>query len=606
MCGIVAYIGSNEAAPILLDALRRLEYRGYDSAGISTVKDRQFQRRRATGKLSSLANLLVHQPIRGFVGIGHTRWATHGKATLANAHPHHGSGVAVVHNGIIENFRDIREALSKTGIEHVTETDTESVALLCQSFLAQGLEPLEATQRTVQQLTGAFAFVFLFEKQPDVLIAVRRRSPLLVGHGSNEMFVASDVIALAGQSSKVTYLEDGELALLSSNGMEIFAETGETIQRSPEPITIDPSVTGKGSHRHFMSKEIHEQPRVISESINQIELNCYRQVSDSMINAILAAKRIELVGSGTAYYACQIAGYWFDELAGIPTSCTAASEFASRNRSPSATTLGIMVSQSGETADTLAALRHLRCHQCQTLAVLNVMTSTMAREANAVIPINAGVEISVASTKAFSCQLLALVALAIQAGRILNRINEKEFLRLSAELQRLPGLLSTALSTDAHIRKIVREISSSASVLFIGRGAMFPLALEGALKVKELSYIHAEGLAGGELKHGPLALVDHNKHVIVLAPSGDLFHKTISSAEEVRARGGKILLMSDSNGIKAVGGGAWQSILLPKIDQVFAPVLYALPLQLLAYHAAVHRGTDVDQPRNLAKSVTVE
>ncbi len=602
MCGIAAYLGGDEAAPVLLEALRRMEYRGYDSAGIATAQGGRLHRRRAVGKLASLSNLLVRDPILGFAGIGHTRWATHGKATLTNAHPHRSSGVAVVHNGIIENHREIREELSEQGIIHSTETDTESIPLLCQRFLDQGREPLAAVRRTVLRLKGAFALVFLFEGREDTLIAARQRSPLVAGQGNGEMFLASDVIALAGLSSRVTYLDDGDLAVVTRNGITVYDRTGNETLRNPARITIDQSAAGKGGHRHFMAKEIYEQPKVLAEAIGKLSLS----VPESAVEAAAGAARIELVGCGTAGYACQVAGYWFESLAGIPTSCTVASEFACRRITQDESTLGIFVSQSGETADTLAALRHTRGKNCGTLAVLNVMTSTMSREAAGVIPINAGIEISVASTKAFTCQLTALAALAISAGRRRGRIDEREYARLLVEFDRLPGLASAALSCDGRIRSIAREIGRSASVLYIGRGTMFPLALEGALKLKEISYIHAEGLASGELKHGPLALVDNNTHVVALAPRDEFFSKTVSNMEEVKARGGKVLMVSDSQGIEAAEACGWRFVAMPAVDPLFAPILYALPLQLLAYHTAVHLGTDVDQPRNLAKSVTVE
>ncbi len=606
MCGIFGYLGQDEAAPILLDALRRMEYRGYDSAGIATLCDGRLQRRRAAGKLTSLANLLVRDPILGRVGIGHTRWATHGQASVTNAHPHQSSHVAVAHNGIIENFREIRVELARHGITHDSETDTESAAHLCQYLLNQGMTPLEAARNTVQRLEGSFALTFLFEGEENLLIAARRYSPLVVGHGKNEMFLASDVIALAGLTRTVTFLDDGDLAVMSRSGLEVYDSTGERTARDQTQISIDSTPAGKGSHQHFMAKEIHEQPRMLAAAIEKLGENSELLVPDSTVQAVADSTQIELIGCGTASYACQIAEYWFENLAGLPTSSGVASEFVHRHRRLEKDALGIFVSQSGETADTLNALRHMRERGGRTLAVLNVTTSTMSREADLVMPIHAGTEISVASTKAFTCQLIALVTLAISVGYKRGGIGKEDYEYLVGELGRLPGLSSAALSSDAEARSAAQEISQSASVLFIGRGTMFPLALEGALKLKEISYIHAEGLAAGELKHGALALVDSNMHVVALAPGGTHFAKTISNTEEIKARGGQVLLLSDAQGLEAAPTGGWKTMTMPAIDPLFAPIIYAIPLQLLAYHAAVHLGTDVDHPRNLAKSVTVE
>ena len=606
MCGIVGFLGNDEAAPILLEALRRMEYRGYDSAGVTTLRNGKLQRRRAVGKLAELSNLLVRDPIRGLTGIGHTRWATHGKVTLANAHPHHAETVSVVHNGIIENHRALRNQLAEHGIQHRTDTDTESIALLCQFNLKQGMRPREAALHTVRSLEGAFALVFMFEGHDDCLIAARQGSPLVIGHGKSEMFLASDTIALAGLADRITYLEDGDFACVSRSRVSVSDRQGRSVSRPQERNTIDAAAVSKGGHKHFMAKEIYEQPKVLSSAIGQLGAAGQTEAHQTALTAIAECSRIELVGCGTANFACQVAGYWFERLAGIPAASTLASEFCYRNGALDERVLGMFVSQSGETADTLVALRHMKGQGCKTLAVLNVMTSTTAREADAAIPINAGVEIGVASTKAFTCQLIALASLAIAAGRARGRLSAAEHNRLIGELQRLPALASAALSSDSRIQKIAREIARSSSVLFIGRGTMFPMAYEGALKLKEISYIHAEGLASGELKHGPLALVEDGFPVVVLAPRDELFAKTLSSSEEVKARNGKILLISDSKGIQAAGSNIWRSISVPAFDPVFAPILYALPLQLIAYHTAVHLGTDVDQPRNLAKSVTVE
>ncbi len=606
MCGIVGFLGSDEAAPILLESLRRMEYRGYDSAGIATLQDGKLLRRRAVGKLAELSNLLVRDPIRGLTGIGHTRWATHGQVTLANAHPHNAATVSVVHNGIIENHRELRDRLAKQGIAHRTDTDTESIALLCQFNVDKGMQPREAALQTVRSLDGAFALVFMFEGHEDCLIAARQGSPLVIGHGRSEMFLASDTIALAGLADRITYLEDGDFACVSRNCLSLTDRQGRPVSRPQERNTIDPASVDKGGHKHFMAKEIYEQPKVLSSAIGRLVTADQSAAHRNALTDIAECGRIEIVGCGTANFACQVAGYWFERLAGIPSSSTLASEFCYRNGSLDGQVLGIFVSQSGETADTLVALRHMKNQGRKTLAVLNVMTSSAAREADAAIPIHAGVEIGVASTKAFTCQLIALASLAIAAGRRRGTVSEAEHRRLLNDLQRLPALASAALNSDSQIQKIAREIARSSSVLFIGRGTMFPMALEGALKLKEISYIHAEGLASGELKHGPLALVDDGFPVVVLAPRDELFDKTLSSSEEVMARNGKILLISDADGIRAAGSNIWRSVSVPAVDPVFAPILYALPLQLIAYHTAVHLGTDVDQPRNLAKSVTVE
>ena len=606
MCGIVAILGQNEAAPILMEALRRLEYRGYDSAGISTLYNGKLQRQREVGKLAVLSNLLVREPIRGRVGIGHTRWATHGPATIVNAHPHHGRTVAVVHNGIIENFREIRKKLADDQIQTSSETDTETVVLLCQHFLDQGLTPIESVKKTISQLKGSFALVFLFEGEEETLIAARRQSPLIVGYGENEVYLASDEIALAGLVKRVSHLHDKDLVHITREKTHIIDGGDNSVERDREAISIDLTRISKGGHKHFMAKEIYEQPKTLGRAIDKFQTNGALLQPESVVNELAKAERVELVGCGTANYACQVAGYWFESLAGIPASCTIASEFASRHRSPAPSTFGVFVSQSGETADTLTALRHLSQHHCKSLAILNVLTSTMSREADYVIPIDAGVEVSVASTKAFTSQLNILAALAISTGYVRGHIDQERFQQLLTELTRLPGLVSVALNNDDAIKSIAKAMGHSTSVLFIGRGTMFPLALEGALKLKEISYIHAEGMASGELKHGPLALVDDNMHVVVLAPSGKLFPKIVSNTEEVKARGGKVLFISDSKGAEAAASGVWKAIRMPDIDPILAPILYAVPLQLLAYHIAVHLGTDVDQPRNLAKSVTVE
>ena len=606
MCGIVAVLTEEDAVPLLLKALGRLVYRGYDSAGIAMLNGGKIHLRRVAGKIDNLTNLIEQQPVSGSIGIGHTRWATHGKATELNAHPHQSNDIAVVHNGIIENFREIRRELNLHGIAHQTDTDTESIALLCQHFLHQGCDPLTATRQTLSKLKGAYALSFLFKEQEDMVIAARKQSPLIIGYGEDQMFVISDVIGLADLSNRIVYMEDGDLAVLTQKSATFYDESGTKISRKPQNFSIDLSMIEKCGHKHFMAKEIFEQPKMLASAAVKLSQNSQWLAPETLINAICQAKRIEMVGCGTANYACRVAGYWFERLCGIPTSTTIASEFSARHPTMDQSTIGIFVSQSGETADTLAAMHHMSNQNCQTIAILNATDSMMSRNADLVAPIHAGFERSVASTKAFTCQLQVLVALAISVGRKLNWINQKQYDHLANEFYRLPGVTSAALNSDGDTKAVARKIGQSASVLYIGRGSMYPLALEGALKLKELSYIHAEGLASGELKHGPLALVDDNMHVVALAPSGELFAKTINSLEEVKTRGGKVFLVSDLEGVKAIGESETRSVIMPEIDPVFNPIVYVLPLQLLAYHTAVFLGTDVDQPRNLAKSVTVE
>ena len=606
MCGIIGYLGNNEAAPILVDALRRLEYRGYDSAGIATLRDGELGRRRSVGKLVNLSNALVHMPLAGKTGIGHTRWATHGPPTEANAHPHQAKTVSVVHNGIIENFRSLKSELENRGYEFETETDTEAVAVTCQAFLDDGFDPSAAALETVSRLNGAFALCFLFSGRDDLIFAARRGSPLVVGHGAGEMFVASDAIALSGLAKKVTYLEDGDCAEISRSGAVFFDETGQTAARSSSPMPFDSSVSEKSGYKHYMAKEIFEQPKVLNRSVGRFASDDGRFARMQGAPNFAELSRINLVACGTAYLACKIASYWFEGIAKIPVEVEIASEFRYRELLIDNRTLSIFVSQSGETADTLAALRHVKQNGLPNLGILNNSSSSMARECDNSVEIAAGIEIGVASTKAFTCQLATLAMLSVIAGRDRNQVREPDELRISREIMELPGLLNTALATDEAIKELAEELADSQSAIFIGRGTMFPLALEGALKLKEISYIHAEGFPSGELKHGPIALVDKRLPVIVCAPSGPLFEKTVSNIEEVKARGAKILLISDDDGIAEAGSGLWKTLVMPSVDPFLAPILYAVPLQLLAYHTAVVKGTDVDQPRNLAKSVTVE
>ncbi|WP_145104417.1 glutamine--fructose-6-phosphate transaminase (isomerizing) [Cereibacter sediminicola] len=603
MCGIVGVLGNHEVAPLLVEALKRLEYRGYDSAGIATVNGGKLDRRRAVGKLVNLSDLLVHEPLAGKSGIGHTRWATHGAATVTNAHPHRAGPVAVVHNGIIENFRELRAELAEAGCGFESQTDTETVALLTQMHMARGLTPREAAAETLSRLTGAFALCFLFEGEDDLLIAARKGSPLAIGHGDGEMFVGSDAIALAPMTDAITYLEEGDWAVVTRAGAEIFDSHGRRVNRATCRIQIDATRIEKAGYKHFMAKEIAEQPVVLADALRHY-------VQNGRINLpgvdFTGVDRVTLVACGTASYACHVAKYWFEQIAGLPADVDIASEFRYREPVLSPTSWAIFVSQSGETADTLAALRHAGEGVARTLAVVNVPTSSIAREANLALPILAGVEVGVASTKAFTCQLTVLALLALKAAHDRGRIDATELGRKLDALATLPGLMNHALGLADDIQSLAGELAEAQDILFLGRGPMFPLALEGALKLKEISYIHAEGYASGELKHGPIALIDNRVPVIVMAPRDGLFDKTVSNMQEVMARHGKVLLISDAHGVEEAGAGCWQTLTLPQVADFLAPILYAVPAQLLAYHTAIAKGTDVDQPRNLAKSVTVE
>tara|TARA_Y100000815_G_C13335786_1_gene497779 strand:+ start:993 stop:2816 length:1824 start_codon:yes stop_codon:yes gene_type:complete len=607
MCGIVGVLGNHEVAPIIVEALKRLEYRGYDSAGIATVNDGVLDRRRAVGKLVNLSDLLVHDPLPGKSGIGHTRWATHGAPSVGNAHPHKSGPVAVVHNGIIENFRELREELKAAGLSFESETDTETVALLTRFYLDQGLTPREATERTLARLEGAFALCFLFDGEDDLMIAARKGSPLAIGHGDGEMFVGSDAIALAPLTDRITYLAEGDRAVLTREGAVIIDAEGRLANRPVKTIQLDAARVEKAGHKHFMAKEIAEQPVVLGDALRHYLSADGRDVDlpDGGLD-FTRFERITMVACGTAYLACLTAKYWFEQLAGIPVDVDVASEFRYREPPVPAGTLALFVSQSGETADTLAALRYVSGKAEQIVAVVNVPESSIARESDLALPTLAGVEIGVASTKAFTCQLTVLALLALKAAAARGRLDADALAAHLAGLRNLPGLMNIALGMGADIKAVARKLAEARDVLFLGRGAMFPLALEGALKLKEISYIHAEGYASGELKHGPIALVDKHVPVIVMAPHDRLFDKTVSNMQEVMARGGKVVLITDPKGAAKAGDGAWKSIVLPEAPDLLAPILYALPAQLLAYHTAVAKGTDVDQPRNLAKSVTVE
>ncbi|MES2145864.1 MAG: glutamine--fructose-6-phosphate transaminase (isomerizing) [Pseudomonadota bacterium] len=605
MCGIVGVLGHHEVAPLLVEALKRLEYRGYDSAGIATVNNGHLDRRRAVGKLVNLSDLLVHEPLAGKSGIGHTRWATHGAATVVNAHPHKAGGVAVVHNGIIENFRDLRAELAEAGYAQESETDTETVALLTRLGLDRGLTPVEAARATLKRLHGAFALCFLFDGEDDLMIAARKGSPLAIGHGTGEMFVGSDAIALAPMTDRITYLEEGDWAVVTRKGAQIFDAADRLANRAETRIQIDSTRIEKAGYKHFMAKEIAEQPVVIADALKRYTtpeggLNLPQGLDFGRID------RITLVACGTASFACHVAKYWFEQIAGLPCDIDIASEFRYREPPLSATSWALFVSQSGETADTLAALRYARDKVARIVSVVNVPTSSIARESDLALPIHAGVEVGVASTKAFTCQLTVLALMAIKAGLDRGRLDTTAVAGNVEALNALPGLMNHALGLGRPIADIADDLAKARDVLFLGRGPMYPLALEGALKLKEISYIHAEGYASGELKHGPIALIDEAVPVIVLAPRDTLFDKTVSNMQEVMARHGRVLLISDAAGVAEAGHGAWRTLTLPEVAPQFAPILYAVPAQLLAYHTAIAKGTDVDQPRNLAKSVTVE
>ncbi|MEM9582524.1 MAG: glutamine--fructose-6-phosphate transaminase (isomerizing) [Pseudomonadota bacterium] len=607
MCGIVGVLGTHEVAPLLVEALKRLEYRGYDSAGIATVHDGKLDRRRAIGKLINLSDLLVHQPLAGKSGIGHTRWATHGVPSVKNAHPHQAGPVAVVHNGIIENFKELRDELAEAGIGFETDTDTETVALLARKFLDEGLGPVDAATQTLAKLEGAFALCFLFDGEEDLMIAARKGSPLAIGHGDGEMFVGSDAIALAPMTDRITYLEEGDRAVLTRNSVEIFDAENRRANRAMKRIQLDTAQIEKGGHKHFMSKEIAEQPVVLADAIK-----AYAGTSGATISLpggdldFTACDRITMVACGTAFIACQVAKYWFEQLAQLPVEVDIASEYRYRSPPISEKSFALFVSQSGETADTLAALRYASERAAKILSVVNVPESSIARESDLALPILAGTEIGVASTKAFTCQLTVLALLALKAAQQRGTLDAEALPEKLDALRNLPGLINQALAAEGKIEDAARKIAKATDAIYLGRGPMYPLALEGALKLKEISYIHAEGYASGELKHGPIALIDKDMPVVVMAPKDDLFDKTISNMQEVMARDGKVVLITDADGARIAGDGVWQSVIMPSCDPFLAPILYAVPAQLLSYHAAVAKGTDVDQPRNLAKSVTVE
>lgn len=605
MCGIVGVLGHHEAAPILVEALKQLEYRGYDSAGIATVNAGDLDRRRAVGKLVNLQDLLVHNPLAGKAGIGHTRWATHGQPNVNNAHPHKTQRVAVVHNGIIENFRELREELAAKGIGYETDTDTETVALITQSYLDDGLTPREAAEKAINRLEGAYALCFLFDGEDDLMVAARKGSPLALGHGDGENFVGSDAIALAPMTDKITYLNEGDWAVITRTSIEIRDADGNIADREIRVINIDTASVDKGGHKHFMSKEIAEQPSVLANALGYYIKEGKVELPGEGID-FASLDRLTMVACGTAFYACLTAKYWFEQIARMPVEIDVASEFRYREPPITKGTAALFVSQSGETADTLAALRYCDGKADKILSVVNVPESSIARESDLALPILAGTEISVASTKAFTCQLTVLAILAVKAAHDRGHLDAAQMADALEKIKSVPALMSQALALGERTNEVSQKLSEARDILFLGRGPMYALAHEGALKLKEVSYIHAEAYASGELKHGPIALVDKHVPVIVMAPRDALFDKTISNMQEVMARGGKVLLITDKKGAKQAGDGAWETILMPEVDPFVAPILYAIPAQLIAYHTAVAKGTDLDQPRNLAKSVTVE
>jgi glutamine---fructose-6-phosphate transaminase (isomerizing) len=608
MCGIVGILGRAPVAEQLVDSLKRLEYRGYDSAGIATLEGNHLERRRAEGKLKNLESRLRAEPLAGHTGIGHTRWATHGKPTENNAHPHATARVAVVHNGIIENFRELREALQKNGTIFKTETDTEIVLHLVDDLLGKGFKPTDAVRATLSQLRGAFALGFIFASEDDLMIGARNGPPLAIGYGDGEMYLGSDAIALGPFTDMISYLEDGDWVVLTRSSATVYDKNNAIVHRDALKHTAVTSLVDKANYRHFMAKEIHEQPEVVGHTLARyVDMATGRvALPVSLPFDFKDIQRISIVACGTASYAGYIGKYWFERLSRLPVELDVASEFRYREAPLRRGDLAIFISQSGETADTLAALRYAKEQGVHTLSVVNVLSSTIARESETVLPTLAGPEIGVASTKAFTCQLMVLAAIAVAAGKARGELSDADEAKLVQGLVEIPRLMTAALATEPQIERLARDIAKSRDVLYLGRGTSYPLALEGALKLKEISYIHAEGYAAGELKHGPIALIDENMPVVVIAPFDRVFEKTVSNMQEVAARGGNIILMTDAKGAAAATIESLVTIVLPDMAAAFTPMVYAIPVQLLAYHTAVVMGTDVDQPRNLAKSVTVE
>ncbi|WP_232630989.1 glutamine--fructose-6-phosphate transaminase (isomerizing) [Methylobacterium sp. Leaf118] len=608
MCGIVGIVGREAVAGPMIEALRRLEYRGYDSAGLATLERGRLVRRRAEGKLSNLERKLAEMPLAGAIGIGHTRWATHGRPTETNAHPHATERLAVVHNGIIENFRELKSELEAAGARFESDTDTEVVARLVDHLMAQGLGPVAAVEAALPRLRGAFALGFLFAGEEEFLIGARHGAPLAIGFGRGETYLGSDALALAPFTDEITYLDEGDWAILTRAGAEIRDIDGRPVARARQRIVAQAYLVDKGNHRHFMAKEIHEQPEVVGRTLaHYVDMAGGKVVLPGALPFDFARlSRLSITACGTAYYAGLVAKYWFETIARLPVEIDVASETRYREPPLEEGGLTLVISQSGETADTLASLRYAKSQGQHTLAVVNVPTSTIARESSAVMPTLAGPEIGVASTKAFSCQLTVLLCLAIAAGRARGTIDAARERALVDALITVPGLMAESVTLEPQVEALAREIARARDVLYLGRGTSYPMALEGALKLKEISYIHAEGYAAGELKHGPIALIDESVPVIVIAPHDAIFEKTVSNMQEVAARGGRIILVGDARGAAAAGLDTLATLTMPDVDPVVAPIVYAVPVQLIAYHTAVFMGKDVDQPRNLAKSVTVE
>jgi glucosamine--fructose-6-phosphate aminotransferase (isomerizing) len=608
MCGIIGIIGREPVAPLLVDALKRLEYRGYDSAGVATLEHGVLTRRRAEGKLKNLEQRLAREPLSGTIGIGHTRWATHGRPNETNAHPHATEVLAVVHNGIIENFSELRRELEGKGAKFATETDSEVIAHLVSDEIKRGRSPVEAVDASLPRLRGAFALAFLFSGDENLLIGARKGSPLAIGFGDDAMYIGSDAIALAPFTDTVSYLEDGDCAVIHRNSAEIHDAKGEIVHRDVIKSQASVMLIDKGNHRHFMAKEIHEQPEVVGHTLaHYLDMVAGRVALPMALPFdFRALKRVSIAACGTAYYAGMVARYWFERLAHLPVEVDIASEFRYREVPLDPGGLAIFISQSGETADTLASLRYAREHGQHVLSIVNVPTSTIARESDVVMPTLAGPEIGVASTKAFTCQLAALASLAIAAGRARGVLSESDEKQLVHALIEVPRHLTEALALEPEIEQLARDLAKCRDVLYLGRGTSYPIALEGALKLKEISYIHAEGYAAGELKHGPIALIDETMPVVVIAPHDRVFDKTVSNMQEVAARGGRLIWVTDAKGAAAADVRSLATLTMPTVPATVGPLIYAVPVQLLAYHAAVALGTDVDQPRNLAKSVTVE
>ncbi len=608
MCGIVGIAGSQDVAPVILEALRRLEYRGYDSAGIATLVNGNIERRRSPGKLSRLDAVLRKEPLTGHTGIGHTRWATHGAPTEINAHPHATARVAIVHNGIIENFRELRDELTARGHIFESQTDSEVAAHLISDNMDRGMSPEAAAKAAVARLTGAYSIAMIFKDHEGLLIGARKGAPLAVGYAEKEAYLGSDAFALAPFTNRVAYLEDGDVVVIRGAEVAIYDDQDRPANREIKLTAASAALVDKAGHSHFMAKEIHEQPEVVGHTLAHYldpAGPVVRRLGKGLREALKTAPRLTISACGTAYYAGMVGKYWFEKLARLPVESDVASELRYRNPVYPKGGAALFISQSGETADTLAALRDAKKHGQTTIAIVNVEESSIAREADIVLPTYAGPEIGVASTKAFTCQLAALAAFAIAAGEARGVLDAADEKRLCTALLETPRHIAEFLKQESKLKSLGEEIARARDVLYMGRGPSFPLALEGALKLKEISYIHAEGYAAGEMKHGPIALIDEAVPIIVIAPHDELYEKTISNTQEVMARGGKVLLISDARGI-AEAGPVWASITVPDADSFIAPLLYAIPVQLLAYHAALAKGTDVDQPRNLAKSVTVE